>query len=379
LALTVLNVAYPLAPIGPDATGGAEQIVTQLDAALSCAQHRSIVIAAEGSITLGELIPSPFPVGRFDAETQRLAARGHARAIQRVLEHTAVDVIHLHGIDAYDYVPAAGPPVIITLHLPPQWYPPGIFQLKRPQTYLHCVSATQRRQCPPGAALLPTIENGVAPRFFDHPHAKRRWAMALGRVCPEKGFHLALDAAARIQIPLLLAGQVYPYSAHEAYFRAHIVPRLDRWRRFLGPIGWRRKRRLLSAARCLLVPSLVPETSSLVALEALACGTPVVAFPAGALVEIIEHGRTGFIVADEKEMGEAILACAELDPAACQDAARSRFALAGTMRSYLSMYEMVVQLNNRDRQTLLPVISGRETSDMPSTMPWNSLPTIPSL
>ncbi|NHV87620.1 glycosyltransferase, partial [Escherichia coli] len=84
-------------------------------------------------------------------------------------------------------------------------------------------------------------------------------------------------------VPLLVAGALYPYPAHVDYFEREVRPLLDATRRFVGPVGFARKRRLLSAARCLLVPSLAAETSSLVAREAAACGTPVVAFPSGAL------------------------------------------------------------------------------------------------
>jgi glycosyltransferase involved in cell wall biosynthesis len=114
-------------------------------------------------------------------------------------------------------------------------------------------------------------------------HKKHRFAAALGRICPEKGFHLALTAARKAGMPLILAGQLFRYPAHEAYFEKEILPRLDKERRFIGRVGSVAKRWLLSSAQCLLVPSLVSETSSLVSMEALACGTPVVAFRAGAL------------------------------------------------------------------------------------------------
>jgi glycosyltransferase involved in cell wall biosynthesis len=131
---------------------------------------------------------------------------------------------------------------------------------------------------------------------------------------------------------------VFGYAAHRDYFDAEIRPRLDRRRRFLGPLGFRAKRRLLAAARCLAVPSLAPETSSLVAMEALACGTPVVAFPSGALAEIVEPGRTGFLVSDEREMAAAMLEAGRLDPAACREAALERFSVERMTSRYLERY-----------------------------------------
>lgn len=359
MRLTILNVAYPLAPVGPDVAGGAEQIVTHLDRALTRAGHRSIVIACAGSVTQGTLVATPRPDGELTEEVRRAAQEGYRQTIEQVLREWPVDLVHLHGIDFEQYLPPPGVPVLVTLHLPPSWYSPAIFHLKRPQTFLQCVSRSQRRACPEAACLLPEIENGVPVAELAARHARRHFALAIGRICPEKGYHHALAAAARARMPLLLAGEVFPYAAHERYFQDEIRPWLDRTRRFLGPVGWRRKRRLLSAARCLLVPSLVPETSSLVAMEALACGTPVIAFRAGALVDIVEHGRTGFLVNDAAEMADAIAAVDRLNPEVCREAARTRFALERMTGQYLERYQELIASSARDAGEEIPV--GRES------------------
>src|SRR5207253_163771 len=108
-----------------------------------------------------------------------------------------------------------------TLHLPPHWYPPEIFRLERPRTYLNCVSRSQRGQCPAGSArsLLDEIENAVPIDHLASRCGKRRFVVAMGRICPEKGFHLALDAAARAGAPMFLAGSVFPYEDHRRYFQ----------------------------------------------------------------------------------------------------------------------------------------------------------------
>jgi glycosyltransferase involved in cell wall biosynthesis len=185
------------------------------------------------------------------------------------------------------------------------------------------------------------VENGVAVERLRATHAKRNYVMGLGRICWEKGFHLGLEAARKAGEPMLLAGAVFPYPAHQEYFNNLIRPRLNLQQRFVGPIGFQRKRRLLSGARALLVTSMVPETSSMVAMEALACGTPVIAFRIGALPEIIEDGRTGFLVDSVDEMAGAIRAIQAIDPNDCRRAAETRFSARQMTGRYLDLYEQL--------------------------------------
>jgi glycosyltransferase involved in cell wall biosynthesis len=253
------------------------------------------------------------------------------------------DVVHLHGIDFAGYMPPPGPPVLVTLHLPPDWYPPEALHPTRPDTWLNCVSAAQHRACPAGAHLLPPILNGVPVEALAARHARRGYALALGRICPEKGQHLAVQAAHLADVSLILAGIAFPYPEHRAYFNEQVAPLLDRRRRCIGQIDFARKRRLLSAARCLLVPSLAAETSSLVAMEALACGTPVIAFRAGALPEIVRDQETGFVVEDVASMAQAIGRAGGIDPQTCRADARNRFLLRRTTEAYLAVYERLAR------------------------------------
>ena len=337
-SLTVLSVAYPLAPVGPDCVGGAERILTLLDRALVAAGHRSVVVACAGSAVAGTLVPFPLPPGPLDEAARERAHRACRAAIEEALRRFPVDVLHFHGIDFDSYLPPDGPPALVTLHLPPAWYSAAALHVGRPRTFLHCVSAVQRRACPPGLPLLEDVPNGVDLETFRPAGSKRCFALALGRICPEKGLHFAFAAAALAGLPLLLGGQVFPYAEHERYFREEIEPRLTPPNRLLGPLPLARKRRLLAAARCLLVPSLAPETSSLVAMEALASGTPVIAFPAGALPEIVEDGRTGFLVEGIEAMAAAIRQVDRIDPAACRRAAVERFSAERMVAGYFDLY-----------------------------------------
>ncbi|MGH1570455.1 glycosyltransferase [Methylobacterium sp. P31] len=338
MRLTVVSVAYPFAPVTADPAGGAEQVLAQLDRALVRAGHRSRVIAPEGSQAAGALMTLPGPVAEI-TEEDRAAVHAQLRTLLSEIAHAgAADLIHLHGLDFDRYLPPPGVPILATLHLPIDWYAPGALRPERPGTWLNPVSPDQAGRAPPGVALLPPIPNGVDTEAYRPGPPKQPYALVLGRVAPEKGFHHALDAARMAEAPLIAAGRVFPYTAHRRYFDAEIAPRLDALRRWVGPVAGAEKRRLIAQARCVLIPSTAPETSSLVAMESLASGTPVIAFRAGALPGIVEHGTTGLIVDTAAQMAEAIRAIGEIDPAACRRAACARFSLDRTTDAYLDLY-----------------------------------------
>jgi glycosyltransferase involved in cell wall biosynthesis len=265
--------------------------------------------------------------------------RQHRRKIEEALARWPVDLIHMHGVDFYEYLPETDLPVLVTLHLPLSFYPEQVLRDLPRNIHLHCVSKSQERTCPTGVRLLPKIENGVNIGALAAVHAKRNFAVALGRICPEKGFHIAVEASKRANIPLLLGGEVFGYAAHGEYWRGELLPKLDRKHRWIGATDFARKRRLLTAARCVLVPSLVAETGSLVALEALACGTPVIAFPHGALADVVEHGKTGFLVHNAEEMAQAIRVVHRINPETCRRVARERFSISDATRRYLDVYD----------------------------------------
>ena len=339
--LTVLSVAYPLAPVGPDAVGGAEQVLSAIDRGLVAAGVQSIVIAQEGSSVAGTLVAIPACRGRIDDLARACAQAAVRVALQKHLG--AADVVHMHGIDFADYLPPPGPPTVVTLHLPPSWY--GALATTRRDTFLHCVSRSQHNSCVPGTGLLPPIANGVDVKALGALSVpKQGYAVILGRICPEKGQHLAIEAARGAGVPLVIAGATYAYPEHEAYFAQRVRPMLDEDRRWIGPIGFTEKRNLLAAARCLLVPSLAPETSSLVAMEALACGTPVIAFRIGALPEIVKHGVTGFIVDDAAEMTEAIEHVGSLEAETCRAHARAHFSQDRMLADYFALYDRLASV-----------------------------------
>jgi glycosyltransferase involved in cell wall biosynthesis len=284
------------------------------------------VIAAAIPVAVVRLAEEDEVAGRGVVLVQR-AARARLRDAVRA---TNADIVHYHGLD-FAEVMGEGRNVV-TVHLPPEWYPREALMCED-RVYV-CVSESQRERFPSEAIVIP---NGVdLDEFRPSASGQRPTAIALGRICEEKNLHEAIDAAKRAGVDLTIAGEVYAYPEHQRYFRDVFAPRLDARRRFIGPTAERRA--LLAGARCVLIPSLVEETSSLAAMEALACGTPVVAYRRGALPEIVDDGVTGFLVDDVEQMAEAIAKVDCLDRGACRRAAEERFDGRVMLARYLDLY-----------------------------------------
>ena len=353
MPLTVLSIAFPFAPVGPGAVGGSEQVLSDIDAALVSAGHRSVVVACEGSETRGELYPVPLSINeRLDDEARRRCREQFQATIDRVLRSNDIDVIHMHGMDFDQYSLSPNIPVVVTLHMPIDWYERNMWDRFPGRVQFVCVSESQRQTCPQSLREDVTVVlNGVELPAFDDAGPKQDYAIALGRICPEKNFHEALEAGTLAKTRVLLGGQVFPYEEHQRYFNEKIQPLLavdgkDVKHEFLGPIGAARRQQLLAQARCLLHPTLAPETSSLVAMEALAAGTPVIAYRSGALTEIVEDGVTGLLVNGVEEMAEAIRRVDAISPAACRSAAERRFSVRNMVRGYFDLYEQMKRQNS---------------------------------
>lgn len=342
MSLTVLSVSYSLAHVSRRTAGGAEQVLATLDEALVREGHRSLVLAPAGSRSEGLLIPAQIPTGILDDDAKVEARRAFKKLLDRALNNYAVDIVHMHGLDFYHCLPHCELPIVVSLHLPLSWYGLDALCRVRSNVTLVCVSEAQAQTAPRDLRIDAVIANGVDLTRFHPRRKKSNYVFASARICAEKGLHLAIDAAERASADLIIAGSVFGYAEHLDYFESMIRPRLNEHIRFVGLVGGERKANLMAGARCLLAPFLAPETSSLVAMEALASGTPVVAFPNGALSEIVVPEQTGFLVNSAEEMGDAIRKVDSLSPWVCRRRAEERFSSTRMFAEYMDLYRSVL-------------------------------------
>jgi len=346
VSLTVLSIAFPFAPVGPCGVGGAEKILGELDAALVAEGHRSVVVACAGSLVAGELFAAPMPERALISDSDRRWHRWRFQAaIDRALAKHNVDLVHMHGMDFDQHVLPPDIPVLVTLHVPIQWYSPEVWATYAGRVQFQCVSDSQRRTCPKLLGEVPVVENGVPLPNIRLEREREDFALALGRICPEKNVHEALEAGTLAGTRVLVGGHVFPYREHGEYFHDRVQPLLNGevGHRFLGPVETERRQRLLARAKCLLHSTIAPETSSLVAMEALAVGTPVIAYRSGALPDIIEDGVTGFLVDNVEQMADAIKRADQIRPEDCRAAAEKRFSRERMVHDYFNLYEAMVR------------------------------------
>src|SRR5215213_2855704 len=189
----------------------------------------------------------------------------------------------------------------------------------------------------------PVVPNPIDTSEWPFRAEKGDSVLWIGRMSPDKGPHRAIAAAREAGVRLILAGPVQP--GQEEFFSQEVEPHLDAdGIEYVGEADSRRKRELYLEAKALLMPIRWPEPFGLVMVEAMACGTPVVAFPEGSVPEIVEDGRTGFVVDDERTMADAIGRLEEIDPAVCRRTCEERFGVPAVVAGYEEVYRAAMSV-----------------------------------
>ncbi len=350
--MRILYIAYPLLTVSEGSAGGAEQVLWTLEREMSRRGIKTTVAASAGSRVAGELFVTGAPCSQPDDFERR--NREHQEGVLELVGRSARDGVHfdlVHDMSGGFWPRAAGinAPLLATLHLPRGFYPPRLFENVPANVTFNCVSRAQARSFRDLSALAGVVTNGIIlDRFAPAMGKKERSGLLwLGRICEEKAPHLALEIAARAGLPITLAGQVYPFSYHQNYFDHQVAPRLKQtpWAMFLPSPSAKRKLQLLRRAQAVLITSQVEETSSLVAMEAGASGTPVIAVARGALKEIVCDGITGFLAEGVVDAVRALRRLDEISPEVCARHARDHFSSATMAEGYAVLYARALLSN----------------------------------
>jgi glycosyltransferase involved in cell wall biosynthesis len=345
----ILYVAYPLLQVHEESAGGAEQILWTLEREAARAGAHTTVAASAGSRVSGELFSTGQPCTQPD-DYERRRTEHEDRIVEfvrrRACEGKAFALIHDHSGSFWKRAAEIDAPVLATLHLPRSFYPAASFDGIPANVSFNCVSDSQARSFADLGAMAGAVPNGIALDCFESGgnvvmNDAREGLLWLGRICEEKAPHLALEIAAQAGLSITIAGQVYPFSYHQQYFEREVAPRLRSIpnARLVSAPAAELKRRLLRESQALLITSLAEETSSLVAMEAAASGTPVVAFRKGAHAEVVREGLTGFLVADVPEAVSALRQVGIISSRACVQHARENFSAVRMAEKYSQLYE----------------------------------------
>ena len=338
--LRVALVAPLYESVPPKLYGGTERVVSYLAEELVRLGHRVTLYATADSVTSAELRPM-WPRGlRLDPACRDPIAP-HVTMLHDVLESAdEFDVVHFHT----DYLHFAAArqlrlPAITTLH--GRLDNPELAPLYRRYADMPVVSISDAQRAPLlHAKWAGTVHHGLPRELLPMGRGDGGYIAFVGRMSPEKRPDRAIRIARRAGIPLRIAAKVERCDVD--YFEKHVQPLLGPGVDFVGEIGERDKVDFLGRARALLFPIDWPEPFGLVMIEALACGTPVIAWPCGSVPEVITGGIDGCIVESEDAAVEALDRIDAIDRAACRASFDARFTAERMARDYVALYERVL-------------------------------------
>jgi glycosyltransferase involved in cell wall biosynthesis len=338
--MRIAQVAPLFEAVPPQLYGGTERVVSMLTEELVRRGHDVTLFASGDSRTTATLVPVVERAMRWGVETRDRLAAEFTRELGLVFARAAdFDVIHSH-VDylAFPFEALTPTPTVHTIH--GRLDLPHLVPLYRQFRTVPLVSISDAQRAPLsplGMRWAGTVYHGLPIDRYAFAAHDQGYLAFLGRLSPEKQPDLAIEIARRAGLPLKIAAKVD--AADREYFERTVAPLLDEpLVEFLGEIGDDDKPAFLGGARALLFPIDWPEPFGLVMIEAMACGTPVVARPCGSVPEVVVDGRTGFLASTLVELADAVKRIDEIDRAECRRHVEAHFSVGRMAEDYEAVY-----------------------------------------
>jgi glycosyltransferase involved in cell wall biosynthesis len=348
--MRIAQVAPLYESVPPKLYGGTERIVSYLTEELVKQGHDLTLFASGDSLTQAELVPICPQALRLNPNCiDQLAP--HVLMLETVFAHRNLfDIIHFH-IDYLHFPLIRNFDISALTTLHGRLDVPELAPLYREfrEIPVSSISEMQRRPLP-WLNWQGTVYHGLPGNQFEFHPEPGQYLAFLGRTSPEKGLDQAIAIAKRAGMPLKIAAKVD--RADKEYFEHCIKPLLqDPLIEFLGEVGFPEKNALLGGAAAFLFPIVWPEPFGIVMIEALACGTPIIAYPQGSVPEVVEDGITGFLVHNVAEAVDAVQRIGSIDRAMCRRQFEERFTASLMSSQYVQLYETILRHKNESVPT----------------------------
>lgn len=336
--MKIALIAPPFIAVPPRKYGGTELFIAELAKALA-KKGVEVVLYANGASTV--------PVEtRWIFEKEDWPISGGIESSLKSLVHSSwavkdasseADIVHLNMAPGLSFSRFVSTPFVYTVHHP---FEQALTQFYKafPDVNYVTISDFQRRQL--SLPRLHTIHHGIDLNYCEVRKAEKTYLAFLGRIAPSKGTHLAIAIAQQSGIPLKIAGEIQPL--YQEYWESQVKPHVDgKFIQYIGDIGPEEKSELLGHALAMLFPIQWEEPFGLVLIEAMACGTPVLAMPGGSVDEIVKEGVSGNVRGSVEELAQ----CAKnlkLDSKTVREYVQQNFSLDHMVQAYMQLYSEVI-------------------------------------
>ncbi|MDB5195264.1 MAG: hypothetical protein JWO84_448 [Parcubacteria group bacterium] len=341
--MRIAQIAPIIERVPPTKYGGTERVVHALTEELVQRGHEVTLFATGDSLTSATL-SSIYPTALRESKMKDLYGSNVwslfnlGKAYERAEEF---DIIHDHN--GYLGLPAANiskTPVVMTCHGP---FTPENRHIYRELRHPHLVTISDSQATVPGLNYAGTVYNGLDLEPYPFSEDQDGYLLFVGRISREKGLHIAIEVALNVNMPLIIAAKLDETDRN--YFTQYVEPYLSEKIRWIGEVDEVERNQLMSRAFCLVHAATWREPFGLTLIEAMACGAPVLGTNMGSIPELVEHGKTGFVVNSVEEMIDAVFQVEKLDRRDCRAHVLGRFSAAHMTDGYEEVYRKAIAAN----------------------------------